>query len=230
MTCLFDQAVLLLGEIRRWSLLRLKQLTLSHGHLTIILITTIICCSLPLFKCSSFILPYPCRLLELVLCHLVLVTVTLYSFLVLVEHLWAQKHGWVLTVQAAKKNDTKHYFTLFFYTKYLSGSVNALWCWIILKSLFSASLIACDGVLRVHSQMSVTQHLHGLPCPLLPGACQCMMVLHYPDSGLYASDYIIYFIIMYCIGQTNLCFISTSEKAHHSWFFNVIALPTLIGK
>ena len=40
MTCLFDQAVLLLGEIRHRSLLGLKQLTLSHGHLTIILINT----------------------------------------------------------------------------------------------------------------------------------------------------------------------------------------------
>ena len=179
MTCLFDQAVLLLGEIRHWSLLGLKQLTLSHGHLTVILIITIISCSSPLFKCSSFILPYPCRLLELVLCHLVLVMVTLYSFLILVEHLWAQQHGWVLTAQAAKKNDTKHYFILFFYAKDLSGSVDALWCWIILKSLFSASLMACDGVLHVHSQMSVTQHLHGLPRPLLPGACQCTMVLLY---------------------------------------------------
>ena len=112
MTCLFDQEVLLLGEIRHWSLLGLnKQLTLSHGHLTIILIITIISCSLPLFKGSSFILPYPCRLLELVLCHLVLVMVTLYSFLILVEHLWAQQHGWVLTVQAAKK---KWYKTLLY--------------------------------------------------------------------------------------------------------------------
>ena len=87
MTCLFDQAVLSLGEIRRWSLLGLEQLTLSHGHLTLILITTLISCSSPLFKGSSFILPYPCQLLELVLCHLVLVMVTLYSFLILVEHL-----------------------------------------------------------------------------------------------------------------------------------------------
>ena len=181
MTCLFDQAVLSLGEISRWSLLGLKQLTLSHGHLTLILITTLISCSSPLFKGSSFILPYPCRLLELVLCHVVLVMVTLYSFLILVEHLWAQQHGWVLTVQAAKKKMIKN-ITLsysFTYAKDLSGSVDALWCWIILKSLFSASLIAWDGVLRVHSQMSVTQHLHGLLRPLLPGDCQCMMVLLY---------------------------------------------------
>ena len=179
MTCLFDQAVLLLGEIRRWSLLRLKQLTLSHGHLTIILITTIISCSSPLFKCSSFI-----PTLSLSASGTCLVSLGFGNgdpvFILNSGGTFVSSTTWMGTDSAGcKKNDTKHYFTLFFYTKDPSGSVNTLWCWIILKSLFSASLIACDGVLRVHSQMSVTQHLHGLPHPLLPGACQCTMVLLY---------------------------------------------------
>ena len=146
---------------------------------TIILITTIISCSSSFFKCNTFTLPYPCQLLELVLCHLVLVMVILYSFLILVEHLWAQQHGWVLTVQAAKKWYKTLLIFFFFCAKDLSGSFDALWCWIILKSPFSASLIACDGVLHVHSEMSVTQHLCGLPGPLLPGARPCMMMLLY---------------------------------------------------
>ena len=180
MTCLFDQAVLLLGEIRCWSLLRLKQLTLSHGHLTIILITTIISCSSPLFKCISSFIPT----LSLSASGTCLVSLGFGNgdpvFILNSGGTFVSSTTWMGTDSAGcKKNDTKHYFTLFFYTKDLSGSVNALWCWIILKSLFSASLIACDGVLRVHSQMSVTQHLHGLPHPLLPGACQCTMVLLY---------------------------------------------------
>ena len=180
MTCLFDQAVLLLGEIRRWSLLRLKQLTLSHGHLTIILITTIISCSKPLFKCISSFIPT----LSLSASGTCLVSLGFGNgdpvFILNSGGTFVSSTTWMGTDSAGcKKNDTKHYFTLFFYTKDLWGSVNALWCWIILKSLFSASLIACDGVLRVHSQMSVTQHLHGLPHPLLPGACQCTMVLLY---------------------------------------------------
>ena len=180
MTCLFDQAVLLLGEIRRWSLLGLKQLTLSHCHLTIILITTItIFLVLHHFQVQLF---YPT--LSLSASGTCLVSLGFGNgdpvFILNSGGTFVSSTTWMGTDSAGcKKNDTKHYFTLFFYTKDPSGSVNTLWCWIILKSLFSASLIACDGVVRVHSQMSVTQHLHGLPHPLLPGACQCTMVLLY---------------------------------------------------
>ena len=181
MTCLFDQAVLLLGEIRHWSLLGLKQLTLSHGpwsfnchphyHHHFLFFTT--------FQVQFF---YPT--LSLSASGTCLVSLGFGNgdpvFILNSGGTFVSSTTWMGTDSAGcKKNDTKHYFTLFFYTKDLSGSVNALWCWIILKSLFSASLIACDGVLRVHSQMSVTQHLHGLPHPLLPGACQCTMVLLY---------------------------------------------------
>ena len=179
MTCLFDQAVLLLGEIRHRSLLGLKHLTLSHGHLTIILINTNI--SSVLHHFSSAVL-YPT--LSLSASGTCLVSLGFGKgdpvFILNSGGTFVSSTTWMGTDSAGcKKNDTKHYFILFFHAKDLSGSVDALWCWIILKSLFSASVIPCDGVLHVHSQMSVTQHLYGLPRPLLPGACQYTMVLLY---------------------------------------------------
>ena len=127
MTCLFDQAVLLLGEIRRWSLLRLKQLTLSHGHLTIILITTIISCSKPLFKCISSFIPT----LSLSASGTCLVSLGFGNgdpvFILNSGGTFVSSTTWMGTDSAGcKKNDTKHYFILFFYAKDLSGSVDAL--------------------------------------------------------------------------------------------------------
>ena len=48
---------------------------------------------------------------------------------------------------------------------------------LMLRSLFSATLIVYDDVLRVHSQMSLIQHLRGQPRPLFPGARPCMTVI-----------------------------------------------------
>ena len=95
---------------------RLKQLTLSHGHLTIILITTIISCSSPLFKCSSFI-----PTLSLSASGTCLVSLGFGNgdpvFILNSGGTFVSSTTWMGTDSAGcKKNDTKHYFTLFFYT------------------------------------------------------------------------------------------------------------------